>query len=176
MSQKTEKASLTENHKEFLNEVFRAIGNVDKALAENLSKESIKISPEGFSIFRTALLDCKAALVIFEGSKENEKWRKLYKNHEQWKKMAIEDPLTSDWLKGIIRSNTKTKRVYQVNSLSTELARCLKDSLNYLSKHEIRKKEAAQFLVLGLLKQCFPESPALDGITEEVFKKAMQRV
>jgi hypothetical protein len=89
------------SEEEFSNEVLKLFSDIKICLNKYFVKKGISINEteQSFFIFQSALIQCNAQLYLFKGNEENQKWRKLYKTHEAWKRMALADPLTSDHLK-----------------------------------------------------------------------------
>ncbi len=163
---------------EFLNEIREIKSNINDCLIKSFKKNRIDINntDRSFFIFQTALINCKAILFLSEKNEENQKWVDLYKSHESWKKAALADPLTSDFVKDTIRDNTKTKKIPRGNDLIPELAKSLSEAYVFLTSQKILKKEETYLFLGSLLHECFPNNPAIEAMSEEAFKQAIKRM
>ena len=167
---------MTDSVKIFSDSVHNIGLNIDDCLFKAFKKKDIKITKHAFSILRSALFKCNAAIYLFKRNKENEELLNLYKKHEAWKKQALDDPLTSDYVKDVIRSKTNIKKIYDWNGFTKELAESLSNAFIHLTSKEILKKEEAYLFLSDLLFECFPNSPEIENLQELTLKKAIQRI
>lgn len=76
----------------------------------------------------------------------------------------------------MIRNKTNTKKIYDWNGFTKELAKSLSNAFIHLTSKKILKKEEAYLFLSDLLFDCFPNSPEIVNLQELTLKKAIQRI
>jgi hypothetical protein len=148
---------------------------MESAIAKVMSEFKIKFDERLVTLLRSSLSQCNSFVTVYDSDKKDSTYKKLTKRHEEWKEIALNDPLTSDLVKQFIRENTFSKKIYQSNSLTTELAKRFGPSINYLKvKSGFKKKNAILFSV-EVLFNFFSNNPEITSIELDAFTKAVDR-